>query len=313
MLSLPELFRHQHLFIGTLGLRRVRRVRAGEMLGWGSAAYPADEADRAACERIAADCLHPVPAEAGEGYDLLLTPMGFDDPGLGRCPALGQDSRCTLHSRHKPVVCSAVPLDPLLPDRLQHLVLAERWADSDDLGARCIARTTDPERTTVQGARVLDGQARRALAAGRRALAADKRFWGNAIFTQIAREFQAKPDSADRVPSEGFLVLPLAPVLELVAGISDRCRERCLEFLDAQIVLGETAARACLLRKQPSLGTSVVRLRDLLRANHVLRGLLLSPRLARVTLPGVAAGDVEAWLEPAQLEASPLLGGGPVA
>ena len=312
VLSLPELFRHQRVFIGTLGLRRVRRVRARDSLGRGSAALEASEEDRAACARIAADCLHPMSTNDTSGYDLLFAPLGFDDPSLGRCPALGQDSRCTIHGRDKPAMCRAVPFDPLMPDRLQHLVLAERWAESDELGARCIARTTDPQRMSVQGVRVLDGDARRALSAGRRALAADKRFWGNALFTQIAEQFLTEPESAERIPTQGFLVIPLAPVLELLAGFSDRCRERCLDYLDAQIVLCETAARACQARNQSLPGESLGRLRGFLRANQTLRGVLVSRRPQRAAGQGAAPADVEAWLAHAQPELSALLGGGPV-
>ena len=313
LLSLPEAFRHQEIFVGTLGLRRVRRVRTGGTLGRGSAGGQASEEDRVALDKIAAHCLHPLPAEGRPDYDLLLAPLGFDDPGLGRCPALGEDGRCTIHSRHKPVVCSAVPFDPLMPDRLQHLVLAERWAQSDDLHARCIARTADSERMAVQGARLRDDDARRVLAAARRALAADKRCWGNAIFAELAAHFLAEAGSAERIPTEGFLVIPLTPVLELLAGISARCRQRCLEYLDAQIVLCETTAQACLLRKQPSVGASLVRLRGFARSYHVLRSALLARQPEPVASPGLAGSDVEAWLEQAQPEVSPLLGGGPAA
>jgi hypothetical protein len=275
ILSLPEVFRHQHLFVGALGLRRVRRVRAGDGVGHGSAAFVASTADQAACKRIATDCLHPCP---GEEHDLLLTPLGFEDPGVDRCPALGADARCAIHGRDKPSMCRSIPFDPLVPDRLQHLVLADRWGDSDDLGARCIARTSDPKRMSVQGTSVLDLDVRRSLAAARRALAADKRFWGAAVHAQIVEQLFAKQGGADRVPAKDFLVIPLTPVLQWLALVSKRCHERCLEYLDAQMLLCETSAQKCAGRKQSSLEASLARLRGFARANHVLRNVLLSSR-----------------------------------
>jgi hypothetical protein len=284
VLSLPELFRHRDVFVGALGLRRMRRIRTGDHLGRGRAACQATDEDEAAYGRIAADCLHPLRGAGGDDAHLLVAAMAFDDPGLGRCPALGADARCTLHDRPKPIMCSAVPFDPLLPDGLQHLVLAERWAEADDLGARCIARTAEPERTTVHGA-VLDEQVRHVLAAGRRAWAMDKRIWGDGLVAQLR---QSLAESSQRVPSQGFLVIPLTPVLERVAAISPRCRERCLEYLDAQLVLGDR-----LVRKPSLPGASVTRLRTFLGSYHRLRGVLL----ARPTSSGGAACDLEHWLE----------------
>lgn len=282
LLSLPELFRHQHLFIGTLGLRRVRRVRTGDTLGRGGRSYQADNEDGAAVERLVNDCLHRIP---DPNDDLLLAPLGFDDPGLGRCPALGEDGRCTLHGRQKPAMCAAVPFDPLMPDRLQHLVLAERWADSDDLGARCIARTGDPRRMSVLGTRLLDGDARRALLAARQSLIRDKCIWGSAIVAELA----AQPETLARIPRDAFAVLPLPPVLKLLATVSGRCRERCLDYLDAQLVLCERASRAPRVAQ---------RLRPIVHEHRVLRDALVARTAGRRAGKGPSVGEVEAWLEP---------------
>ena len=314
LLSLPELFRHQHLFVGTLGMRRIRRVQTGDSLGRGRATCRAGEEDRRDYERLAADCLHPLRGldGNGNGHDLLLTSLAFDEPGAGRCPALGDDAHCSLHGKHKPVVCSAIPFDPLMPDRLQHLVLAERFAESDDLGARCIARTTDPERTTVLGAGV-DDEARRVLAAARGALATDKCYWGNALFAQLTQQGLDERGSTERIPTEVFVVLPLTPVLELLAGVSERCRERCLDYLDAQIVLCDLMANASLARKRVSVEVSVSRLHTLLRAYRVLRGLLLVRGTAYLTPPGATASAIESWLEHEPPQAPSLASAGAVA
>lgn len=260
-------------------------------------------ADRSACERLAANCLHAFDDED----DLLLTPLGFEEPGVDRCPALGADARCTIHGRDKPSMCKAIPWDPLVPDRLQYLVLAERWVDSDDLGARCIARSSDPTRISVQGTRVLDLDARRSLATARRGLAADKRFWGAALHAQMVAHLLGEPGGKDRVPAKDFLVLPLTPVLQWLAQVSQRCHERCFEYLDAQIVLCETSAQERAARKLSSLEPSLARLRGFARANHVLRNVLQSSRPD----PGASARarEIEDWIEGARPEVSVLLGG----
>jgi hypothetical protein len=299
---LPEVLRHQGLFIGALGLRRVRRVRAGDSLGRGSSAFVASEVDQAACGRLATDCLHPLTDED----DLLLTPMGFEDPGGERCPALEADARCALHGRDKPGMCKAVPFDPLVPDRLQHLVLAERFGESDDLGGRCIARTSDPRWTSVQGTSVFDMEARRALATARRGLAADKRFWGVGIHGQMVEQLMGD-GGVDRVPSRDFLVMPLTPVLQWLARVSKRCHERCLEYLDAQLVLCEASAQKCLARKQSTLEASLARLRGFSRANSVLRHVLLFSRQEHE--PTAMASEIEEWLEGAEPEVSARLAG----
>lgn len=302
ILSLPEVLRHQGLFIGALGVRRVRRLRAGDSIGYGSAASVASAADQSAFERVAADCLHPLTDED----DLLLTPMGLEDPGVERCPALGTDARCAIHGVDKPSMCKAVPLDPLVPDRLQHLVLTERWGESDDLGGRCIARTSDPRRVAVQTGRVLDLEARRFLASARRGLAADKRFWGAALYAQIVEQVGGN-GGVGRVPGQDFLVIPLTPVLHWLARVSKRCHERCLEYLDAQIVLCESSAQKCVVRKQSSLEASLARLRGFARANNALRSALLASRPD--PRPAAMADEIEGWLEGGRPPVSELLGG----
>jgi hypothetical protein len=279
-------------------------VCSGASVGHGSATFTAGAEDQSACERIAADCLHPFSGED----DLLLSPLGFEDPGVDRCPALGADARCSLHGRDKPSMCKAVPFDPLVPDRLQHLVLAERWRDSDELGGRCIARSSDRQRMSVRGSSVLDLEVRRTLAAARRGLAADKRFWGTAIHAQLVEHLPGDQAGAGRVPAQDLLAIPLTPVLQWLAQISKRCRERCLEYLDAQRVLCETSAQECVSRKPSSLDASLARLRGFARANHALRRGLLASRPGPE--PDALAKEIEEWMQAARPEASALLGGG---
>jgi Fe-S-cluster containining protein len=106
-LSVPELFRHQHRFIGRLAVRRVRRVGAGE--------------------------------SAGGPSEVLLVTHAWHDERLARCPALAEDGRCALHAENKPLVCAVAPLDALEPDALQHRVLAQRAREAAYFGADCLA------------------------------------------------------------------------------------------------------------------------------------------------------------------------------
>jgi hypothetical protein len=288
LLSLPELFHHQHVFLGVLGIRGIRRIAPGDAMGTGSDVHRASAEDCAGLDQITPACLHRLRAGPLETPDFFLALQGFDD---GPCPALGQDGRCTVHADRKPAGCAAVPLDPLLPDRLQHLVLAERWAESDDLGSRCIRRAVVG--LTVHGPDVVDEEARRALAARREDLAAEKRHWGEAVFRQLAAAWMADPAGLARISGQAFLVIPLVPVLSVVAGASARCRERCLEFLDAQIVLAETS----LARDRTRPPETAARLRGILRADLALRASLLAqPQVDGQGHDDGNEGEIEAWL-----------------
>ena len=139
-LSLPELFYHQDRFIGCLGIRRMKRPCPGDSLGNGYAAIAANAEDCAAFDDSANRYLHSIRRYSGSDHDVLLATHGFDIPGLGNCPALGSDGRCTIHSDRKPAGCCTVPLDALVPDEFQHLVLAERQIDAHFSGANCIKR-----------------------------------------------------------------------------------------------------------------------------------------------------------------------------
>ena len=195
--------------------------------------------DVAALESIARRCLHR--ARGGPlGDDVLLALHGFDEPGLGRCPALGEDARCTLHGDGKPLECRAVPLDPLIPDRLQGLVLDARADEPVFTGAGCLTRA--PRHGALQlvdDERVGDVGALGVLQARRDALSAEKRFWGKSVFERLERDLFSHPSRFGQVPFRGFLVMSAAPVLVTISAASERVRRRCLEFVEAQIALGE--------------------------------------------------------------------------
>jgi Fe-S-cluster containining protein len=221
LLSLPELFRHQEQFLGCLGIRRVRRFRTGETVGRGRAPRALLPDDVAALEAIARRCL--LRTRSGPlSDDVLLALHGFDEPGLGRCPALGEDARCTLHGDRKPLECRAVPLDPLIPDRLQGLVLDARADEPVFSAAGCLPRAPKPGALRLvddERSAVSDPDALRVLQTRREALAREKRFWGKSVFERLERDLFSHPSRFGQVPFRGFLVMS-TPGVE-VAGQSE--------------------------------------------------------------------------------------------
>lgn len=205
---MPELFHHQSLFFGCLTVRRVNGVPSGFATN-----------------------------------DIALATQAFGDALSERCPALDSEQRCSVHGDRKPVTCQVVPFDAWLPDDRQHLVLASRAAEAHYLGSDCItAGTRDGFPVVTRQLRVVDDGARAALATRRRDLRDEQRFWGRAAFELLQTELFASPRFVE-LPPGGFLTLPMAPVLLVLASVSERCRERCIAYLDAQALLCERPHR----------------------------------------------------------------------
>lgn len=299
LLSLPELFHHQHRFIGTLGIRRIKQICLGDRLGRDSDGYWAGAEDCAGYEQISRDCLYRIRAGQAENHDILLALQGFEDPDLSRCPILDQDGRCAVHDDRKPAACAVVPLDAFMPDRLQHLVLSERCRDSEDLGARCIKRKANTETgLMVQGPVVMDGKASNELSIRRCDMAADKRYWGEAVFKLLENELFLDSSGLLQIPTQGFLTLSMAPVLMVLAKVSEACWDRCLAYLDAQLVLCESTMRATMKRKTTHGSETLDRLRAFMRTSHTLRSALLTGQGPQdePSQGKPAAAAVEAWL-----------------
>lgn len=104
----------------------------GERWRAGGREYALDAEDVAASDALSARLFHRTGGAGSEW--IALTLQGYDYPSLGRCAALTDDGRCSVHA-DKPSICSAVPLDPMLPDRLQSRVLP-RGATMRDGSAR---------------------------------------------------------------------------------------------------------------------------------------------------------------------------------
>ena len=251
---MPELFHHQHRFLGRLAVRRVRRLG------------PSVSAS--------AECAPP-----DAPRDLLLVTHAWHDERLGRCPALASDGRCSIHTAGKPLVCSLAPLDALLPDAWQRVVLAARTREAAFLGADCIAAGERPGFVPlVRRLHVIEPEAQALLARRRAELVLEKRHWGTGVFRLLVPELFAKPEMLAKIPPDGYLSLSVAPVLMVLADISEACRKRCIEYLEAQLALART-----------------------LGAEHVVRGHdglrdALAQRGTRDTLDRDTAAATEAWL-----------------
>jgi hypothetical protein len=283
-LSLPELLHHQERFIGCLTVRRVPRLRAGDAVGPGGVAV-ASEADARAQALLSDSLLHRVGDGDQTGY-VFLSARAYDEPSAQRCPALGPDARCAIHHDRKPASCAVVPLDEVVADRLQHVVLAARSEEGAYLGADCLlpGKRTGAERLTHRLA-VVGRDPPADLARRRRDLLEDKRHWGNTVFHLLRTELAASGGLLERIPPNGFVVMAITPVIRVLAGASPGCRSRCIEYLDAQGRL--------LDRNVRSGETDAVRdLRSFARANRILRNALASAPLAR----GPGSADVEAWM-----------------
>ena len=244
-MSLPELFRHRDRFIGCIAIGRVPRKRLHEKLRIGKYETVLEETDVAAFDAIADTLLH----RSGDTFNL--TTQGYDYPSLARCPALEEDGRCAIHFDDKPVTCEVVPLDPLVPDALQHLVLAGRNQSAAYLGADCIQEgdRADGKLMVAEG-RIEDEVARDALARRRESLATEREVWGKAVFEALRKELFESPAAVARIPAGGFLSISIVPALLAVAGISARCRQLSLDYIDSQLALIERSIAQALLRRR---------------------------------------------------------------
>lgn len=276
-MTLPELFRHRDLFVGCLAIGRVPRKRAGERLRAGRHESVLDETDAAAFASLADTLLH---GAAGDIFSVVA--QGYDYPSFTRCPALEDDGRCGIHLKGKPVTCEVVPLDPLVPDTLQHLVLAERNQSALYLGTDCIQEGSRADATLlVAEGRVEDTNAKHALARRRSALEQEKAMWGRAVFEALRKDLFESPAALARIPAGGFLTISIVPALLAVAGASVRCREWCLDYIDSQLALIERRIAQALLRRRLDDRPITQELRGFADAFQRARTLLATPIASR--------------------------------
>ncbi|APA88383.2 hypothetical protein BJG93_23750 [Paraburkholderia sprentiae WSM5005] len=244
-MTLAELFRHADRFIGCIAIGRVARRRPGERLRVGRHEAVLDEGDCAGFDALADTLLY----NAGDTFSIAA--QGFDYPSLGRCPALADDGRCAIHLQGKPLTCEVVPLDPLVPDSLQYLVLAERGNSAVYVGSAYIqeAKRNDAALLIDEG-RIVDPRARDALARRRSALEGERAIWTQAVFDALRADLFDSAAALARIPVGGFLTISLVPALLTVAAASARCRELCIDYIDSQLALIERGIAHALTRRR---------------------------------------------------------------
>jgi hypothetical protein len=283
-MSLPELFRHQTTFIGCLTIRRAAPLSRGMDA-------------RAATELTAFLLRHAQQVGAGKATQhVFIATQAYNDPLADTCSALAENKLCTLHDSGKPLACRSVPLEATLPDAFQLSVLQDRARDARFMGADCIRPRAEPDSAPghlpviVEGPRVVDREARRAVELRRAALRLDRLHWGDRVFQALRRDLFDHPDRVLTLPEQGYLCMSLAPALSVLSSVSNALTRRVVEYLNAQIEL--VALTVGAPAKEPTQAQR--ELAGMLRANVALRARLQAAPPLPEAQPGAAA--VEAWL-----------------
>ncbi len=287
-MTLPELFHHEARFFGCLALRRFPIVRPGTLIAHGTGERRADAEDALEAEHLAELVMHPLPNRAAS---LRIAGQAFGYASQGRCPALDAEGRCSVHHDRKPLTCGVVPLDASLPDRLQSAVLSSRARELERLGADCLRTSPEPDFSPLtRGPRLLAPETSAQLEAQRAALAEEKRLWGSRTFAALSRE---RSFNLDTVPDNGHFELSLAPALLVLAEVSGPMRERCIAYLDAQALLGETMIQRAIERRSLVDRPATERLRTFVKTNATLRRALRAAPSSAWTHDGAEALEIE--------------------
>lgn len=266
-MSLPELFHHETLFIGSLAIRRVQRYKAGENLMVGQSGFHLAETDARELTELA-DSIH---FNFNQAYDLSIQTQALDYVSLNRCPALSEDNLCSIHHNRKPSVCSMVPFEALFPDRLQHLVLANR-----DLGEDCIASgLKEDSQIVVKDRQITSEEYQQSMEQRRRDLLAEKQGWGEVVFELLRPALLADRQQLERIPFDGFFNLSIIPLLNVIGGVSEPYRNRVLQYVDNQIELIDLKVSQAIQRKNLNDKPTTQTLRGFKQAYLTFRSGLL--------------------------------------
>jgi Fe-S-cluster containining protein len=272
LMSIPELFYHENLFVGCLAIRRVNRYQTGDTLINASARYDISTDDVRQLEELAESQLFNPGVKNRGHYDFSIMTQAVDYESLNKCPALGEDRHCTIHHDRKPTVCSMVPFDSLYPDSLQNIVLMSR-----QFGEDCIAAgERDGYDIVINNRQVVNTRYRNILKQRRDDLYLEKQWWGNAVFAMLQNEVFCNPAEIAKIPVDhGLLSLSIIPVLMTLAGASEQCRDRCLRYVDSQVNLIDIKVNQAIARKSASDKQTTSVLRSF--KNHYLK---FRPQLA---------------------------------
>lgn len=287
-MSLPELFHHETLFVGVLGIRRMARLRKLQASDT-NRSLPAGEGG---LERLAEALLFSLEGAMDPGYDFALNTQALDYDSLGKCPALADDQRCSIHENRKPSVCSMVPFDALYPNRMQDSVLLSR-----QLGEECIvAGYREGYDVIFENSRITDAEYKKAIEKRRQDLIMDKEVWGKEVFSMFGPELFKHPLHRERIPFDGYLSIPLTPVLMVLASYSEHTRSRCAQYIRCQITLIDKKIGQALERKNNQDKPITKELRGIRAAYTQLYPMLLQDNFTTPTVnsrnnPTVSTAD----------------------
>jgi hypothetical protein len=129
-------------------------------------------------------------------------------------------------------------------------------------------------------------------------MVADKQWWGNKVFEMLRKDLFSSPAQAGRIPSDGFFSVSLVPVLMVVADISKKCRERCLDYIEAQLILIDQSVQSAIKRQRSEDKVTTQQLRAWAQAYRALRQSLTSNLHEKAAGKGRLADPAraEAWL-----------------
>lgn len=66
----------------------------------------------------------------------------------------------------------------------------------------------------------------------------------------LQNEFFSQPDAVAKILLDnGLLSLSIIPVLMVLAGVSEKCNARCLQYVDSQVALLDNKINLALIRK----------------------------------------------------------------
>lgn len=272
LMSIPELFYHENVFVGCLAIRRVSRHQAGDTLISAGARYNVSPDDVRQLEEMAESQLFRSDVKNQGHYDFSIITQAIDYESLNKCPALGEEGQCTIHHDRKPTVCSMVPFDSLYPDSLQNIVLLSR-----QFAENCIvAGKREGYGVVINNRQVVNTRYRDILNQRRDGLYLEKRWWGNAVFAMLQNELFCNPAEIAKIPVDhGLFSLSIIPVLMTLAGVSGPCRDRCLRYVDSQVNLIDIKVNQARARKSASDKQTTQVLRSF--KNHYLK---FRPQLA---------------------------------